>query len=222
MWLEDFTPSESGDSWPKVAENSEKLKEAIKRWRAWLKRVWKDEKKAKKHDYLLSAFLIEIIKNKKYDIILNDLFKALESSGNTSNFILWVLSLIYLPISNKIRDLNNVNHIIFNMKPYIESIDFDDNHLEDSFKNRINNWLEDINYFLWYEYSSIQIINFLEVIKNKNDDKYHYIILFISKVFTFFFKEFNVNISESKSHSYREFIFEEIIKSIKKIEIEKI
>jgi len=69
MSLEEFTPSESPESWANSAEVSEKLKEAIKRWTAGMKRTQKDEKKAKKYDMLLAGFLVKIIIDKKYDLL---------------------------------------------------------------------------------------------------------------------------------------------------------
>ncbi len=220
MWLEDFTPSESQEGSKSSREAAEKYRQSVKKRASWLKKISKDEKKARKHDLLLLEFLTEIIRNKKYDIILNDLFKALDSS-KTSNFIIWILSLIYLPISNKIRTLNNLENISFDKKPYSEEFVFDDNNLDLEFKNRINLWIEDIIYILKYDYSSVQIKSLLESIK-KEDIDYENIIKFVSKIFQFFFKEFNIYISEEKAYSYSSFIVKEIYNKIKDIEIENI
>jgi hypothetical protein len=67
MSLEEFSPSESPEAGANAAEISEKLKDAIKRGTAGIKRTQKDEKKAKKYDMLLAGFLVKIIIDKKYD-----------------------------------------------------------------------------------------------------------------------------------------------------------
>jgi hypothetical protein len=54
------------------------------------------------------------------------------------------LSLVYLPISDKIRELSKKEIIEFNYVKTFEEIDFDDNNLDESIKNRINFWIEDI------------------------------------------------------------------------------
>jgi len=53
---------------------------------------------------------------------------------------------------------------------------------------------------------------------NKKDD----IILFTSKVFEFFLKEININITENKSFNISEFILSEVEKEMKKLVIEEL
>ena len=111
MWLDDFTPSESEWWGPKSAEILESFKEMLKKSGAWIKRVQKDEKKSKKHDNLLAWILIEIIKDKRYDFLYDWIFECFDN-WYSSNFILWVLSLIYLPVSDKIRDFSHKNLVL--------------------------------------------------------------------------------------------------------------
>ncbi len=219
MWLEDFSPVESSDAWWKSQEVSEKFKEAVKKAWAWIKRVQKDEKKAKKFDLLLAQFLAQIIRNPKYDFLLDDLFKSLDS-WFSSNFILWILSLIYLPISDKIRELSKKDPINFNYIKTFEVIDFDDNKLDESIKNRINFWLEDILDIISIEYSSLQMDNIKKLFKSKSS--YSQLSNFSSLVFQFFFKELNINIPLSKSDSYIDFILSQVYEKINEIKIEKI
>lgn len=220
MWLEDFIPSESwADAWPKSSEVSEKFKESVKKSSAWIKRVQKDEKKAKKFDLLLASFLTQIIRNPKYDFLLDDLFKTLDN-WYSSNFLLWVLSLVYLPISDKIRELSKKEIIEFNYVKTFEVIDFDDNDLDETIKNRINFWIEDITDIIWIEYSSLQIQNVKKLFKNK--ETFNQLLIFTSLVFQFFFKELNINMDISKSNSYMEFILGQIFQKLNEIEVEEI
>jgi len=215
MGLEDFIAPESSEWWAQSAEVAEKIKEAAKKAGAWIKRTQKDEKKAKKSDLLLAGFLVKIIIDKKYDTVLIDLFKSLHS-GYPSNFLLWIISLIHIWVSNKIREASGKEKITFNY--YSDTlINFDDQRLPIDVKNRINQWVEDIVLIVSHDYSSIstqQLINKL----NEKDE----IILFTSKVFEFFLKEININISENKAFNISEFILSEVEKEIKKLEIEEI
>lgn len=218
MWLEDFTPSESWpEAWAKSSEISEAFKESVKKAWAWIKRVQKDEKKAQKFDSLLAAFLVQIIRDPKYDFLLKSLFASLDS-WYSSNFLLWILSLVYLPISDKIRELSKKPKIKFHYKKHFSKIDFDDSDLDQEIKTRINLWIEDIVDILSIEYSFMQTQRMLVLFKHKDE----IIVEFTSLVFSFFFTELNINISESKSISYSKFILWEIKSKLEKLEMEEV
>ena len=217
MGLDDFTPSDIPEGWPKSSEVSEKFKEAAKKAAAGIKRVQKDEKRAKKYDTILASFLVQIIKNPKYDFLLQELFKALDN-GYSSNFLLWLLSLIYLPISDKIREISTKNIISFWYQKTPNTIEFDD-EIHEEIKNRINLWIEDIIDIVSIEYSSLQIQHMLEIYGKKDEE---YIQKFSCKVFVFFFAELNIHISEKKAMSYIEFILEQIFAKMKTISTEEI
>ena len=221
MSLEEFIPDiesqEGSGSAESSREASEKYKEATKKSSAWIKRIQKDEKKAKKHDFLLASFLVKIILDKKYDFLLDKLFKSL-NSWFSSNFVLWVLSLINIEISHKIRELSSKEKINFDYVAKKELTDFHDRDLDLKLKNRINFWLEDILDVTSIDYSSLQTENLSYII----DDKREVILEFVSLVFSFFFNELNINISKSKSDNYSDFIISEIKNSLKSLDIEKI
>lgn len=221
MSLEDFIPDiDSQEQWwesgEKSKEVSEKFKETVKKAWAKIKKTQKDEKKAKKFDFLLAWILVKIIVDKKYDFILDSLFKSLHI-WFPSNFILWILSLINLNISHKIREFSNKEKISFNFKEK-EIIEFDDNNLNIEVKNRINSWVEDMIDSVSIEYSSIQTEKLIELLKSNR----LILLNYTSKVFTFFLKEINIIISENKSQNIWEFILWEVEKSLKKLEIEEI
>ena len=178
MGLEDFSPDIESSEWgfqanEKVSEVSEKIKESSKKAAAWVKRTKQDEQKAKKYDFLLAWFLVKIIVDKKYDFILEELFKVINHSY-PSNFVLWILSLINIEISNKIRENINKELINFSYKS-IELKDFDDNNIDLEVKNRINYWIEDIIDSVTIEYSSIQTLKIIELLENDNDIIVNYI-----------------------------------------------
>jgi hypothetical protein len=220
MWLEDYIPSEwvweSGwASAEQVKEASEQYKKQAAKSAAWIKRTQKDEKKAKAYDMLLAGFLVKILVNQNYDVFLDSLFNLLHK-WYPSNFVLWVISLIYPEVSNKIRELSNKELIIFNYKSQ-EQIVFNDSDIDIEIKNRINWWIEDIVDSVSIEYSSIltkRLINFLET----DDD----ILLFISKVFTKFLNDINISIDLSKSQNISEFIIKEVLIKVKNLDLEDI
>lgn len=218
MGLEDFVPSEWMDSWPKSAEISEKFKESIKKASAWIKRVQKDEKKAKKFDSLLAWFLVEIVKNNKYDFIHEEIFNLI-NIWFWSNFVLWMISIIYEPISLKIRELSNKNNIEFYYKIYEEKVFFSESLLDEKLKNRINFWIEDIFDVISIEYSSIQLKKLLELLEWEN---FFHIKKFWISIFKFFFINLNIEISNNQANLYLDFILKELIKKIKTIKIEEI
>ena len=201
---------EWSESWSQSSEISEKYKAAAKKAGAWIKRTQKDEKKAKKYDFLLAKFLVEMILKKKYDDLLDELFACLDA-GYGTNFLLGILSLIYLPISDQIRKTSGKTEIDFHYEPTTTPIDFDDHALDSQIRDRVNMWIEDMESVVALEVSSIITKRTLWLILY--DEK---VRVFTSKVFTFFFTELNISISESKSKSYSEFILGELEKSLKK------
>lgn len=220
MWLEDYSPDiDSVESWWWQAEASkevsEKFKDAVKKASAWIKRTKKDEKKAQKHDLLLANFLVKFIIDKRYDDILQSLLKAL-NSWYPSNIILWILSIIDIEISHKIRELTWQKKIQFNYIVKEEEIEFDDENIDIEIRERINNWFEDINSSVSIEYSNLLTKKLLESIKVNQ-----FLLDFCSMVFMFFLDSININISHSKALWICEFILSEIEKTLKTLEIEE-
>ena len=222
MSIEEFIPQSeskewfwsSVDSWN--LEISEKYKESSQKSQKWIQKTQKDEKKAKKYDFILAWFLVKIIVDKKYDFILVKLFKA-SDFWYTSNFILWILSLINTEISNKIRNSSNKSLIIFNYKNQ-EKIKFDDSNLPLEIKNRINEWIEDIIDSVIIDYSSIQNQKNLESLEN---DKW-IINEYVNDILNFFLNSINIDINKKDSENISNFIISEVIKRIKKLEIDEI
>ncbi|MDD3793245.1 MAG: hypothetical protein PHI37_00330 [Candidatus Gracilibacteria bacterium] len=221
MGLDDFSPdiesSEgAGKSSEAISEVSEKVKESSKKSAAGVKRTKKDEQKAKKYDFLLAGFLVKIIVDKKYDFVLNQLFKVMEE-GYTSNFTLGILSLINTEISNKIRENNTKPLINFNYSKK-EEIDFDNNNIDLEVKYRINYWIEDIIDSVIIDYSNIQTLKIIELLEKDNNIIFSY----IANILGFFLKSLNINISKKQALSIADFIVGEVLKSIKKLKIEEV
>ena len=219
MSLEEFTPVESTweSGWwsnEKAREMSEKFKEQVKKASAWIKRTQKDEWKAKKQDMLLANFLVKIILNKKFDDVLELLFNLLDK-GYPSNFLLWILSLIYIDISDKIREISGIEKINFNFRSE-KTIDFDLSW--DEVKDRITHWVEDIIMSTTADYSHLLTVRLIELLEKQEDD----IIIFTSNIFIFFLKEINIKISSDQAQKYSIYILWEVLKKIKSLDVDKI
>lgn len=221
MSLEEYTPDiDSSESWWNSAEASkevsEKFKESVKKATSWIWRTKKDEKKAKKYDYLLANFLVRIIVDKKYDWILQSLFKTMDF-WYTSNFVLWIVSLVNMEVSDKIREISNKEKINFQFKSD-SKLEFNDSDLPLEIKNRINHWIEDIIDSLTIEYSNIQTKRVLELLETDKSVINYY----TANIFAFFLEEINIEISNSKALNIADFIISEVRKSIKNIKINNI
>jgi hypothetical protein len=208
MSLEDYNSTESPEGWSQGAEVSKKYREAAKKAEAGIKRTQKDEKKAKKYDFLLAKFLVEMILKKKYDNLLDELFICLDSWYGT-NFLLGVLSLIYLPISHEIRRFSEKPEILFQYEISWTSQDFDDKEIAEPIRLRVNAWIEDMESISQMEVSSIITKRTLGLILY--DEK---IRSFTSAVFKSFFLELNIHMNESKSKSYSDFILWQLEKTL--------
>lgn len=222
MGLDDYIPEIESSEWngnsaEATREASEKFQEQAKKAGRKVAKVWKDEKKAKKYDFILAGFLVQIIVDKNYDSILDTLFPALHN-GYPSNFILGILSLIHINISNTIRDTYSKERIQFTYTSKEHMEEFDDNAIDTEIKNRINGWIEDISDSVTIDYSHIQTQKLKELLAWDNT----LLLAYISKVFIHFLEGININISLSKANNISEFILSEVKKSIQTLDVENI
>jgi len=210
MWLNDFIweidwQDESGISMWNISEQiSEVYKEEVKKWAKQAKKTRKDEKKAKQHDMMLAKFLVKILIDKNYDNLLPNLFKTFDS-WVPSNFILWIMSLVYIDISHTIRDSISRERVEFSFK-IEETLNFSGDNLPQEVKDRINAWVEDITSVLVYNSSNVYTNRIIESIKSSQE-----LYLFTTEVFTYFFSEINIYIQPKTAEEYVWFIFNKII-----------
>jgi len=211
MSIEDYGAVDEGsEASSQSSEISEKYKAQAKKASAGIKRTQKDEKKAKKYDFLLAKFLVEMILQRKYDTLLDELFDCLDG-GYGTNFLLGILSLIYMPISDEIRKFSETEKIDFRYEKSPESKKFDDRELPKQVRLRVNQWIEDMESVSALEVSALLTQRTLSMLLY--DEK---IRIFTSRVFQFFFRELNIDITDKKSQSYSDFILWELESSLKK------
>ncbi len=192
-------------------EISESYKESAKKASAGIKKTQKDEKKAKKYDFLLASFLVEMILKKKYDILLGKLFPALDAWYG-ANFLLWILSLVYIPISHEIRKNSWSPQINFEFIIQDALQVFHPESIPTQIRTRINDWIEDMHSVIRFEVSSIITERSLRLIIYDTT-----IREFTRETLIFFFSELHYTLSQSTAESYTDFILKELEKTFKEI-----
>jgi len=111
------------------------------------------------------------------------------------------LSLVYIEISDKIRDINSLEKISFDYFSK-ENIEFDDSNIDKQVRDRINFWVEDIIISSTADYSHMLTIRLINLLEKKEDD----ILEFVSVVFAFFLKDINISIHKSDAINISMFI----------------
>lgn len=209
MGLDDIILPDAAEGWSQSAEISEKYKESVKKAGAWIRRTQKDEGKAKQYDFLLAKFLVELILLRKFDSLLDELFSCFDLWYG-ANFLLWILSLVHIPISNEIRRVSGKVEIVFHYHTSADGEDFHEQKIPDEIRSRVNYWIEDMESVLSLEVSTLITQRTLGLILY--DER---IRQFTTQVFLFFFQELNIRISAETAKSYSQFILSQLEKSMK-------
>lgn len=209
MSIEEIGWLESAEGPQQSSEVSEKYKESAKKASAGIKKTQKDEKKAKKYDFLLAKFLVELILKNKYDGLLEKLFPALDAWYGT-NFLLGILSLVYVPISNEIRKNSWLPKVQFEFQIPSKKQEFHPDKIPDEIRIRINDWIDDLHAVVRLESSAIISERSLGLII------YDQTIRDFTKVtLMFFFLELQFQITDGLASNYTDFILKELEKTLK-------
>ena len=209
MSIEELGWLESVEGPKQSSEISEKYKESAKKASAGIKKTQKDEKKAKKYDFLLAKFLVELILKNKYDSLLEKLFPALDAWYGT-NFLLWILSLVYVPISNEIRKASGSSPVKFEFIIPKQEQEFHPDNIPEQIRIRINDWIEDMHAVVRFESSaiiserSLSLIIYDQTIRD-----------FCKSTLLFFFSELKYTMSDGVASNYTDFILKELEKTLK-------
>lgn len=209
MSVEELWWLDSAEGWRQSTEISEAYKESAKKASAGIKKTQKDEKKAKKYDFLLASFLVELILKKKYDSILEKLFPALDAWYGT-NFLLGIMSLIYPPVSHEIRKSLWQSPISFEYVIQDDLQVFHPESIPEQIRIRINDWIEDMHSVIRLESStliterSLRLIIYDETIRD-----------FCMTTLLFFFWELKFSMTPTIARNYTDFILKELEKTLK-------
>lgn len=210
FWLLDDS-AESGSSSVEISETD---KQASEQSRAWQKRVKKDEKKSQDKDNRLYNYLIELLKDPSYDFIVDDIIKALYS-WLPSFYILGVMSLLHMPISNDFRNDLWKEFIDFDYFPK-EEFDFSSNDLDPKIRKRLTDMVDDILIISKFEPSSVMVWKFM------NQKNHNMTIKFLSSVLSVFLTSVRVKFTDIQISSFSSFIIWEIEKEIVKMHLSEV
>lgn len=112
---------------------------------AGIARTQKDEAKGRKASSLLFALLSEILKDPKFDPILEPVFSLLHANVPSAQ-VLAIVSLVSIDAANAIRKEFDPEAPLLKNEP-VSSKDpetFDSAHLRPDLKARVNEWIEDV------------------------------------------------------------------------------
>lgn len=210
FWLLDDS-AESGSSSVEISETDKQTSEQS---RAWQKRVKKDEKKSQDKDNRLYNYLIELLKDPSYDFIVDDIIKALYS-WLPSFYILGVMSLLHMPISNDFRNDLWKEFIDFDYFPK-EEFDFSSNDLDPKIRKRLTDMVDDILIISKFEPSSVMVWKFM------NQKNHNMTIKFLSSVLAVFLSSVRVKFTDIQISSFSSFIIWEIEKEIVKMDLSEV
>ena len=213
MGLNDIDSLDDLEQWSNSVEVSEKIKEKWEKSIAWQKAIKKDEKKSQFKDEILYKYLVEILKDKKYDSIVDEIVRSLYL-WIPSSFILWIVSIIYKPISDEIRKINLKDSIEFNYTITEDFISFDSVNSE--IKTRLNLLIEDI--IMISKYSPSEIITW-KITENLKNDEY---IIITWNILKYFLDSLKIEIDELQLKNISVFILQELEKELKTIRFENI
>ncbi|EKE28143.1 MAG: hypothetical protein ACD_3C00088G0004 [uncultured bacterium (gcode 4)] len=237
MGLDSMEDIEVGEWWwekaQETAKEAQEKKEKASKAMAWIQRTRKDEKKATKDNDFLYEIIVDIIRNREYDILLpfvSDMLKQWVSS----NFILWGISLVYdeavyiirtnyLPWNTKItvdKELAKAFKLTLWYTPTQQVVEFNDNNINSAIKSRINEWIEDIISIISFDPSTIITKKFLSLLQSS--DNKNLLINYIASILTFFLFRLNIFITKEKAFLYSEFILWETVKKLRSLHLEEI
>jgi len=231
----------------------------------------RDEKKAKKDNNLLFEVILLFLKKEMLPYT-QEVFYMTDLIGKNipTSFILGIVSLLYEPISIKSREVifqklqdgkTKQEDILFQNEWFLEflkqnpleksaqkysktseTILFNDVQLDESLKQRINEWVNDM-VFVFFSDASIIMLQKLQNIlgkeidifdedgeeeeeKKKQENERRMSLKIIQKTlehtFFLFLQEQNILITPSKAQAYASFIFIQVKKNILQIQTEEI
>ncbi len=216
MWIDDIDSPEGSEWWSeKASEQSEKQREKAKKAASQFQKTQKDEKKWKKNDTILADIIRTFLQNPQYDT-LRDFVVPLLHIQVPSSFIIAIISLVFPHASNVLRkEYGEGKYPLIHFNPVIEKevIPFNENTLDIAIRNRINEWIEDMNLSMNANQSILLADSFAQKLRENREYK-QTCIESIKEVFVTFLWSLSIDIPPQKAESYAVFIVGEIEKDV--------
>ena len=210
MGIDDIDSLGSSEGWWEQAqEQSEKQRENAKKTASKLQKSQKDEQKSQKQDRVLIMIIREFLAHKEYEGCTQVVVNLLKE-GIPSSFIIGLISLVYIPASDSIRNYTpDMKRVSFTFTPYETPQIFDEKTLPSILTDRINDWVKDFSASMTHaDQSAIDMQKFLGLAKEEWGSVL--IIQSIVTVFREFLTMYHISIENSIAHSYAAFILSQI------------
>lgn len=214
----DFSPDAETGLGQAPETVSEKAREqASSKTLAGIARTRKDETRGRKASDLLSAMLVALLRDPRFDGLLEPIMSLLRLNLPAA-YVVGVLSLVSKEASSAIRRQYDPSLALIGTEPAPEAerIAFDPNKLRADFRDRINEWITDVFLVATKDPSFVLTEKFLSEISSSKTRA-----AFVSAseaVLTFFFDTKNVTVPPSEARSLSAFLLKELESRISKLD----
>lgn len=205
-----------GQSAETTKESHEQYQERSRQTQAKLRRIQKDESKAKNDNDQLFRILLRFIQDPYYESLIPTISDLL--SASTPSRLLIALIGLYYPdaayfLAESTGQREKIQYLV-SLVRYDEVTPFQDDRLDPSIRRWITEWVNLMEQFLLHENSSLIMLQKIENMLHSSGEMQ--IKKAIAEFFVFFFSSRNVSMDMPTAESYARFIQKNILKSIQK------
>ncbi len=198
-------------------ESSEKQRERSSKALAGIQKSRKDESRARKHSDVLAGILIELLKDAKYDHVVDGLLFLLKNDVPS----IAVLAFSAISFDKGLRAL--ADHLSLAVKIPVPQkrdipVHFDEKLLSDDERSYINLWVEILFSSLT---SNISVLLTKKLITQLDSPLRNEIIVAMARFFEIFLSEAGFIIETKKSEAYTRFILDEVEKRLRRTKLEE-
>lgn len=214
----DFSPEAEGGLGQAPEQVSEKAREqASSKALAGIARTRRDESKGRKASDLLTAMLVALLRDPRFDPLIEGIMGLLRLNL-PAPYVVGLLSLVSLEASSSIRRTYDPSLKLLDRDPPAEpeKVAFDPDRLRPDFKSRINEWISDVFLVATKDPSFVLTDKFLsEISSPKLREAF---VAASESVLVFFFKTKNVDVPAHEARALSAFLLKELETRISKIE----
>ncbi len=212
--------AESGISGPAEKPAEKTREKSSSKTLAKIGKTRKDEAKGRKSASLLSGLLAKILRDPRFDPILESVLSLLRNDVPGA-YVLGVLSLVSVDAANAIRkECDPSVGMLSEIPPETEAKTFQNDHIRPDMKLRINDWIEDVFRIATNDPSSILTDKFLSSLSKSGERE---IFLTATKsVLTFFFASKNVTMPSHEAEALARYLLSELRAKLSELKLEPI
>lgn len=198
-------------------ESSEKQREKSSKALAGIQKSRRDESKARKHSDVLAHIVVELLKDPKYDHILDGVLFLLKSEVPS------VVVVAFSAISFDVGFKSLIDHLHIAVKiPTLSKretpVQFDEKVLLDTEREYINLWIEVLFSTLT---SDVSVILTKKLMVQLDSPLRNEITRAMARFFEIFLLDIGISIEPKKAESYAGFILDQVEKRLKQTPLEE-